>query len=158
MERQDSNVEQSPYTATLHVLRGLLDRRQLGSTAEHRVVSVLEFCMISEVDGTDELTALARYFPHGEDLLLWYKENIMLIDQLRREDKRDYFTDRWDLEEAAKEHTGSTWLMNISEAVKMLPLDPEVANADIAMKLLYIQAHYQFEHAPTPPQAPLTAA
>lgn len=157
-EKIDQDAEDTPHATSLHILRGMLDKRAVGSTSERRVVSVLQFCMSTEFPVFDRASAFASFFPQGNDLLEWYHNNLPDIDKLRREDKRDYFTDRWDVEEAAKQYSDSVWLKNVSEAVRMLPLDPEVANADIAMKLLYIEAFDAYDHAPHPPHTPLTAA
>lgn len=124
----------------LGFLRHTLDHRRPGSTYGARVLTIVRFCMTSQYPETDPLTYLSPYLRQGDELTTWYVNQAEQLDRIRREDRRNQYTDHHDLQEAIEPYRQSAWLRNSEEAVRMMPLAAETNGANIVMKVLYRDA------------------
>lgn len=134
------SVPKSEYQEALQAVRHILDKRPVGSRHETRIANLLGFCMLKELPIDDVAYDLQDLIPKGEQLQEWYVDNRITIHRLRSQDKRDYFTDRFDLELDSERFKNSAWMHNMHQASLMMPFNQEVQDADVALKLLYQRA------------------
>lgn len=131
----------------LRYLRSSLDKKQVNCTSAERISKIANFFMSSSFDKDDILTTISPFFPKSDEIIPWYKDNAIEIQRLRRQDPKNYFTDRFDLEEESlKYQNSSIWMYNAQEGLKLMPLESEVNEAVLVVKILYKDAIYAHEH------------
>ena len=128
-------------------LSDLLDKKPAGSTPQRRVVNVLEFLMTTEPQPLDKdaLEELAPFFIKGDDLREWYRVNAGLIHAVVHENPDDIYTVRYDVEKRLEGWDKSSWLRNCKIGRDLFPFSPDLLQAEMAMKLLYIDAMDTYE-------------
>lgn len=132
---------------TLSYMRSCLDKKQVGSTTADRVSKIASFFMSSSFDQDDILHSISSYFPKNDELESWYLSNSRQVKKLSKESPNDYFSDRYDLEEDLSGYKNSSiWLNNVENGLKIMPLDPEVNEASMIVKILYKEALFAHEH------------
>lgn len=128
-------------------MRSCLDKKQIGSTTAERVSKIASFFMSSSFDQDDILHSISYYFPKNNELESWYLSNLRQIKKLSKESPKDYFSDRYDLEEDLSRYKNSSiWVYNAENGIKIMPLDPEVNEASVMIKMLYKEAIFAHEH------------
>ncbi len=132
---------------TLSYMRSCLDKKQVGSTTAERVSKIASFFMSSSFDQDDILHSISSYFPKNDELESWYIANSFEIRRLSKESPKNYYSDRFDLEEELSAYKNSSiWLHNVENGLKIMPLDPEVSEASMIVKMLYKEAIFAFDH------------
>ncbi len=132
---------------TLSYMRSCLDKKRVGSTTAERVSKIAAFFMSSSFDQDDILHSISCYFPKNDELKSWYLSNLVRIKRLCKESPNDYFSDRYDLEEDLSRYKNSSiWIHNAENGVKVMPLNPEVNEASMMIKILYEEAIFAHDH------------
>ncbi len=125
----------------LEFMRDTLYSNSLGVTRTRRISTLAKFFMSSNFQDDDPLVEIVEYFPKSTEIEGWVSNNQRKISSLRRENPRDYFTNRYDLEELIDDRFAkSRWIENCQHGSRLLPFNEEVAEATIVVKLLYEQA------------------
>lgn len=128
-------------------IRHIIDARTVGSTTVTRTTHLLQYLYEVAEPRTsydDPLTYLLDYLPRVNDLDKWVEDNEPMIDELKRQDPRDWHTDRYDLEQDIAPFATSAWMQTSIEACRMMSLSPELVRANIALKMLYRQASQDY--------------
>lgn len=127
---------------TLSYVRGVLDKRQHDTNYALRVSKLVGFLMSSEYGEEDVLSSLSPFMPNGTGIDDWYEKNQDRMKELMRQDPRGRMTDRFDIEEEAQAvGEGSKWYQNTVEVRRLFPLQDEVIEASLVVKLLYKEAN-----------------
>jgi len=133
------------YQESIQHIRGVLDKKQSSSTHSTRVFELVRFMMTTPVDNDPILQQLHPHIPDGFAIENWYQEHATSFMTMRTQDHNDWRTDRHDLEqEATAIAQDSVWFENTNIAKNMFPLNPEITEAGIAIRCLYIEANEQY--------------
>ena len=146
--KDDLRIETANYTEPqadpqqelLHYLREVLDKKRTDLTRNQRIASVIELCMLSEMPKEDPAFQLASSLPKPDELVDWYSSHALIIKDLKGQNPKDEYSDRYDLEEVADKYSHSAWLKNGLQIERLLSLEPEVGTAILGLKLMYFEA------------------
>lgn len=142
--------EQEPRLAPHNVLdlstiRKLIDHKVQGSTKNSRTTSLLEyFFEISKPLTVDEdpLYSFERFLPPS--LGSFTVDHEALIDDLLRQDSKDYYSDRFDLHEVTAQFSESAWMQTSLEACRIMSINPELDRANVTLRLIYRDAYFTY--------------
>lgn len=137
----------SENVEVLKYMRSALDDRRPMVTKLDRLTEIASFFMTSTFSEDDPLVELSEYIPQNEALEEWCSTNRLVIASMRRQDKNDKWSDRFDLEEDSKKFKESAWMHNAEEGLRIMPFQTEIVEAAIVIKLLYQEASMAHDRA-----------
>lgn len=141
---EEGKEKQDPIQALLHFLRNALDDRKLFSTTESRTITIAEHCMLEEPETDDPIQILKPYLPNVEQFGDWYRPRARQIGQLTSQNKHDYMTDRYDIDqEIGVYYYNTSWLVRFREADQLMQGKKDIRQAGMALQLMIYEAHWQ---------------
>lgn len=141
---EQGGEKQNPTQILLHFLRDTLDDRKLFSTPENRTIALAEHCMLEEPKDDDPIQLLKPYLVSTEQFGDWYRPRARQIAQLTAQDKHNYMTDRYDIDQEIWVYYHNTaWLRRFREADQLMPGKKDLRQAGMALQLMIYEAHWQ---------------
>ncbi len=142
----------------LSEIRRLSSARGAGNTPITRTASLLQYLLETSVQSSSEddpIHGLVDYLPETDHFPEWVEEHNAEIENLKRENPKEKFSDRYYLEQETEEFRTSSWLSLSAEACRRISLDNELLRANIAIKLMYQRASMDQADAASSPLAPI---
>jgi hypothetical protein len=163
-ERKESFVRPGFFQKITRV-RAITDHRNVEYNPKTRVFAIVE--LITEepasIPKTDVLitSGLLRFMPGttgNQSVRDWIIERQTKIKALASQNPRDYKTDAFDLFEETQPYGESAYLAESAHLMSGFFSDPSIREADIAVRLMYLEAEQSLQDEQAQAAASLKAA